>query len=166
MSVSTAHGSGISSRSLGQRDCSDEKLGARRRSVRSMGGVCMWLLHFEYLIPLTRPETQKYLFRCSTSFHIHGNLSLERFLCAPYQSEGVNMWPILMSIAVAWVTMLIVVLLALPTTRGANQHGRTSVQIVVLGDLGRSPRMQYHASSILKHGGDVQLIGYQGEQMR
>ena len=37
-----------------------------------------------------------------------------------------------------------------------------SVQVVVLGDIGRSPRMQYHAISIAKHGGRVQLIGYQG----
>ncbi|KAF2012276.1 glycosyltransferase family 33 protein [Aaosphaeria arxii CBS 175.79] len=33
-------------------------------------------------------------------------------------------------------------------------------QIVVLGDIGRSPRMQYHAISIAKHGGKVFLIGY------
>lgn len=39
-----------------------------------------------------------------------------------------------------------------------------SVQIVVLGDIGRSPRMQYHAISIAKHGGRVQLIGYKGMQ--
>jgi beta-1,4-mannosyltransferase len=38
-----------------------------------------------------------------------------------------------------------------------------SVQVVVLGDVGRSPRMQYHALSIAKHGGRVFLIGYQGE---
>lgn len=37
-----------------------------------------------------------------------------------------------------------------------------SVQVLVLGDLGRSPRMQYHAMSIAKHGGFVQLIGYEG----
>jgi beta-1,4-mannosyltransferase len=37
-----------------------------------------------------------------------------------------------------------------------------SVQIVVLGDIGRSPRMQYHAISIAKHGGRVDLIGYKG----
>ena len=37
-----------------------------------------------------------------------------------------------------------------------------SVQVVVLGDIGRSPRMQYHALSIAKHGGRVFLIGYQG----
>src|SRR4051812_24098009 len=37
--------------------------------------------------------------------------------------------------------------------------GKT-VQVVVLGDIGRSPRMQYHAISIAKHGGRVYLIGY------
>lgn len=35
-----------------------------------------------------------------------------------------------------------------------------SVQVVVLGDIGRSPRMQYHALSIASHGGKVDLIGY------
>lgn len=45
---------------------------------------------------------------------------------------------------------------------GKNQSStvRTSVQVVVLGDIGRSPRMQYHAISIAKHGGRVDLIGY------
>jgi len=38
----------------------------------------------------------------------------------------------------------------------------TSVQVVVLGDIGRSPRMQYHALSIAKHGGRVDLVGYRG----
>ena len=38
----------------------------------------------------------------------------------------------------------------------------TTIQILVLGDIGRSPRMQYHAMSIAKHGGNVQLIGYTG----
>ena len=39
---------------------------------------------------------------------------------------------------------------------------KTSVQVVVLGDIGRSPRMQYHALSIAKHGGRVDLIGVLG----
>lgn len=39
--------------------------------------------------------------------------------------------------------------------------GRT-VHVVVLGDIGRSPRMQYHAISIAKHGGRVFLFGYAG----
>jgi beta-1,4-mannosyltransferase len=38
-----------------------------------------------------------------------------------------------------------------------------SVQVVVLGDIGRSPRMQYHAISLAKHGARVYLIGYRGE---
>lgn len=36
----------------------------------------------------------------------------------------------------------------------------TSVTVVVLGDIGRSPRMQYHARSIAAHGGRVSLVGY------
>ena len=36
----------------------------------------------------------------------------------------------------------------------------TTVQVVVLGDIGRSPRMQNHALSIASCGGTVQLIGY------
>lgn len=36
----------------------------------------------------------------------------------------------------------------------------TTVQVVVLGDIGRSPRMQYHALSIAAHGGQVDLVGY------
>jgi beta-1,4-mannosyltransferase len=35
-----------------------------------------------------------------------------------------------------------------------------TVQVVVLGDIGRSPRMQNHALSIANHGGRVQLVGY------
>ncbi|KAF2195353.1 glycosyltransferase family 33 protein [Zopfia rhizophila CBS 207.26] len=42
--------------------------------------------------------------------------------------------------------------------------GRT-VQVVVLGDIGRSPRMQYHAISIAKHGGRVFLIGYRESEI-
>lgn len=35
-------------------------------------------------------------------------------------------------------------------------------QVLVLGDLGRSPRMQYHALSIVKSGAKVDLVGYKG----
>lgn len=37
------------------------------------------------------------------------------------------------------------------------------IQIVVVGDIGRSPRMQYHAISVAKHGRNVDLVGYKGE---
>ncbi|KAL8359140.1 hypothetical protein RB598_007819 [Gaeumannomyces tritici] len=42
-----------------------------------------------------------------------------------------------------------------------ESKSNVSVQVLVLGDIGRSPRMQYHAMSIAKHGGRVDLIGYQ-----
>ena len=34
--------------------------------------------------------------------------------------------------------------------------------VIVLGDLGRSPRMQYHAASLADAGSDVELIGLEG----
>jgi len=37
-----------------------------------------------------------------------------------------------------------------------------SVFIVVLGDLGRSPRMNYHCLSLVKLGYKVTMIGYKG----
>jgi beta-1,4-mannosyltransferase len=43
-----------------------------------------------------------------------------------------------------------------------SSEGRVSVHVLVLGDIGRSPRMTYHALSIAKHGGRVNLIGYLG----
>lgn len=42
-----------------------------------------------------------------------------------------------------------------------NQRERAIV--LVLGDLGRSPRMLYHAQSLAKGGLDVDLCGYDGE---
>jgi len=38
-----------------------------------------------------------------------------------------------------------------------------SVAILVLGDIGRSPRMMYHAESFAKLGFRTYLIGYKGE---
>jgi beta-1,4-mannosyltransferase len=37
------------------------------------------------------------------------------------------------------------------------------IQVLVLGDIGRSPRMQYHALSVAKHGAKVDLVGYKGD---
>ena len=62
-----------------------------------------------------------------------------------------------------WALKLIVVLVMMWLSRPAERRrdeDERRVQIVVLGDLGRSPRMQYHALSIARHGGQVDLIGY------
>ncbi|XP_068945945.1 chitobiosyldiphosphodolichol beta-mannosyltransferase isoform X4 [Petaurus breviceps papuanus] len=39
-----------------------------------------------------------------------------------------------------------------------------SVCVVVVGDVGRSPRMQYHALSLARRGFDVTLLGYSGSK--
>jgi beta-1,4-mannosyltransferase len=47
----------------------------------------------------------------------------------------------------------------------SNAHifrSRPVVQVVVMGDIGRSPRMQYHALSLVDAGCQVDLIGYAG----
>ncbi|KAL8709460.1 MAG: hypothetical protein Q9220_005843 [cf. Caloplaca sp. 1 TL-2023] len=71
--------------------------------------------------------------------------------------------------AVLVLTAVSIFLLSLPSARGADKRflrdpseDGLRVQVVVLGDIGRSPRIQYHAISISKHGGFVDLIGYAG----
>ena len=68
----------------------------------------------------------------------------------------------ILTLLVVISTIVTLVLLLLPSARDASDQ-KCSVQVVVLGDLGRSPRMQYHALSIVTNGGHVQLIGYRGK---
>jgi beta-1,4-mannosyltransferase len=42
---------------------------------------------------------------------------------------------------------------------------RFRVTVVVLGDLGRSPRMLYHARALADSGADVQLVGYEETEL-
>ena len=72
-------------------------------------------------------------------------------------------------LVVAACTLFTIFLVTLPSPLGADSRFGTArsqheirVQVVVLGDLGRSPRIQYHATSIAKHGGFVDLVGYTG----
>lgn len=43
-----------------------------------------------------------------------------------------------------------------------NHHSMRTVAILVLGDIGRSPRMMYHAQSFAELGFVTDLIGYAG----
>jgi len=50
----------------------------------------------------------------------------------------------------------------------STKEGRSDephVVIVVLGDIGRSPRMQFHALAFAKNGWRVTLLGYSGESL-
>lgn len=86
-----------------------------------------------------------------------------------------TVWDYLLGLAVLCSTGLTLFLLTLPTryhphqehtkeSSSENARQNVTIQIVVLGDIGRSPRMQYHALSIAKHRGHVDLIGYHGER--
>ena len=55
------------------------------------------------------------------------------------------------------------ILYSLPSQYGGfigEERTANRVHVLVLGDIGRSPRMQYHALSIAKHGASVDFIGY------
>lgn len=67
--------------------------------------------------------------------------------------------------------LLILFLLLLPSLALLTHHLRTSHHpqtrpktaiVLVLGDVGRSPRMMYHARSLVKNGYKVWLVGYRG----
>lgn len=52
---------------------------------------------------------------------------------------------------------------AIPTRyHPAEKPEDERIQILVVGDVGRSPRMQYHAMSVAKHGRNVDIVGYKG----
>jgi beta-1,4-mannosyltransferase len=44
-------------------------------------------------------------------------------------------------------------------------NGQINATVVVLGDLGRSPRMQYHARSLADLGAEVDFVGYAGSAL-
>eukprot|EP00435_Cladocopium_sp_Y103_P073236 s304_g42.t2 len=63
---------------------------------------------------------------------------------------------------VAAVLCLLFVLLVAWYRSSLPASAQPHVAVIVLGDIGRSPRMQYHATSLAKHGCEVSLIGYAG----
>jgi hypothetical protein len=92
-----------------------------------------------------------------------------------YQQPTLDMLQTLLTLTVASSTLFTIILLCLPSQYrhdaanatspergGSPRADPVSVQVLVLGDIGRSPRMQYHALSLSKHGGHVQIIGYVG----
>ncbi|KAI4893932.1 hypothetical protein NFI96_018183 [Prochilodus magdalenae] len=46
--------------------------------------------------------------------------------------------------------------------KSRDESAQRNACVLVLGDLGRSPRMQYHALSLSRHGYNVTLIGFLG----
>ncbi|XP_058705860.1 chitobiosyldiphosphodolichol beta-mannosyltransferase [Poecile atricapillus] len=73
-------------------------------------------------------------------------------------AAGPWLWPGPWPAVAAAVTALLVLLFLLLRRRRPGGAGR--VCVAVLGDLGRSPRMQYHALALARHGRSVALLGY------
>lgn len=65
---------------------------------------------------------------------------------------------VLFEMLLAIVTIILIFFIAWCRYRKKEK----SVCIVVLGDIGRSPRMQYHAISFTKEGYTVEILGYPG----
>ena len=69
------------------------------------------------------------------------------------------LWSVILGTVFPWL-VIIVLIVAISARKGKPLADPKKFQVVVLGDIGRSPRMQYHAISLAKHGGIVDLIGY------
>ncbi|KAJ3758581.1 mannosyltransferase [Lentinula raphanica] len=61
-----------------------------------------------------------------------------------------------------WISYKILVFLRF--LKPKSEHSLRSVAIVVLGDIGRSPRMMYHAESFAENGLMTYVIGYGGSK--
>ena len=64
---------------------------------------------------------------------------------------------ICMGIAIIFLSVLLLL-----TLRNGSQTGEGLVTVLVLGDIGRSPRMSNHSISFAKEGYEVQHVGYGG----
>ncbi|XP_078481251.1 chitobiosyldiphosphodolichol beta-mannosyltransferase [Ciona intestinalis] len=73
----------------------------------------------------------------------------------------INLW-ILFPIGLFFRLVLIFSILLIIRRLYVYGKKRSKVAVVVLGDVGRSPRMSYHSVSLASHGFDVTLVGYAG----
>lgn len=63
-------------------------------------------------------------------------------------------------VAILLLGLLSVTVVAVKLLR--RRRSRKSVAIVVLGDIGRSPRMLYHAGSFVERGYKTYIVAYRG----
>lgn len=81
--------------------------------------------------------------------------AIRGLLMAPFPQELV--WQSVLLLAVAGISFQL-----WRALKPRNRHSLRSVAIVVLGDIGRSPRMMYHAQSFAETGFITDIIGYGG----
>ncbi|WWC63065.1 uncharacterized protein I303_105664 [Kwoniella dejecticola CBS 10117] len=74
----------------------------------------------------------------------------------PKGVPGHILFPIFMVLITPW-TLFFVLLIRRTTLRPSK---RNTAVVLVIGDIGRSPRMMYHASSLAKHNIETWIVGY------
>uniref|UniRef100_A0A8C9TWM1 Chitobiosyldiphosphodolichol beta-mannosyltransferase n=1 Tax=Scleropages formosus TaxID=113540 RepID=A0A8C9TWM1_SCLFO len=97
----------------------------------------------------------------STALAVILLLLLVAALCSPW--PPLPMDPRCCALLLPFATLFLLLLLA--RTWGSRRTGGASGKracVLVLGDVGRSPRMQYHAASLARHGYSVSFVGYLG----
>lgn len=67
------------------------------------------------------------------------------------------------SVGPALLVVSVVLALCWRSLRRRDAGTERRVCVLVLGDIGRSPRMQYHALSLSRHGYLVTFVGFSGE---
>lgn len=67
-----------------------------------------------------------------------------------------------MYIATVLTGITVVIVLVAYWLRGRKDPSKPRICVLVLGDIGRSPRMQYHALSCAKAGFQVDMVGFGG----
>ncbi|XP_016405868.1 chitobiosyldiphosphodolichol beta-mannosyltransferase-like [Sinocyclocheilus rhinocerous] len=73
---------------------------------------------------------------------------------------------LLSGLSLSWallpVAVVVLIFVLASGLKGRDELAHLNVCVLVLGDIGRSPRMQYHALSLSRHGYNVTLIGFLG----
>jgi len=79
--------------------------------------------------------------------------------------DMLTLWPLLCAAFVLCSSPFLTLVYVLWRTSRKSPKVR-SVAVVVLGDIGRSPRMMYHAESFAQAQFDTWIIGYRGQHSR
>uniref|UniRef100_A0A8C1KPG2 Beta-1,4-mannosyltransferase n=1 Tax=Cyprinus carpio TaxID=7962 RepID=A0A8C1KPG2_CYPCA len=73
---------------------------------------------------------------------------------------------LLSGLSISWallpVAVVVLIFVLASGLKGRDELAHLNVCVLVLGDIGRSPRIQYHALSLSRHGYNVTLIGFLG----
>lgn len=77
--------------------------------------------------------------------------------------HNVPLWWVVGGAAVALASAPLFLAAAFASRLKTKPNRHRTVTILVLGDIGRSPRMMYHAESFARSGWHTFLIGYGGE---